>query len=76
MEGAGGAVDSLMLVSLALTGTAGLQAVVFWALRGDRPPTWWIPNPALLLFPVYAITVLLRHGRITTHGPAARPPHP
>ncbi|ARX86535.1 MULTISPECIES: DUF5360 family protein [Streptomyces] len=51
----------LMLVSLTLTSTAGLQAVVFWALRGDWSPTWWIPNLALLLFPVPAIARLLRH---------------
>lgn len=50
----------LMLVSLTLTSTAGLQAVVFWALRGDWSPTWWIPNLALLLFPVPAIARLLR----------------
>lgn len=64
----------LMLVSLTLTSTAGLQAVVFWALRGDWSPTWWIPNLALLLFPVYAITVLLRHGWTTPPRPAERPP--
>ncbi|MEU0250473.1 DUF5360 family protein [Streptomyces sp. NPDC006235] len=50
----------LMLVSLTLTSTAGLQAVVFWALRGDWSLTWWIPNLALLLFPIPSIMYLLR----------------
>ncbi|GGR66490.1 hypothetical protein GCM10010252_00130 [Streptomyces aureoverticillatus] len=59
----------LMLVSLTFTSTAGLQAVVFWALRGDWSPTWWIPNLALLLFPVPAIARLLRHD---TPAAAAR----
>ncbi|QIB48727.1 YvaD family protein [Streptomyces aureoverticillatus] len=60
----------LMLVSLTLTSTAGLQAVVFWALRGDWSPTWWIPNLALLLFPVPAIARLLR--RDGPAGPVVR----
>ncbi|MCX4821971.1 YvaD family protein [Streptomyces sp. NBC_01142] len=51
----------LMLISLTLTSTAGLQAVVFWALRGDWSPTWWIPNLFLLLFPLPSIALLLRH---------------
>ncbi|WP_282796912.1 DUF5360 family protein [Streptomyces sp. CC224B] len=61
----------LMLVSLTLTSTAGLQAVVFWALRGDWSPTWWIPNLALLLFPVPAIVRLTRHA--ATGPPPGRP---
>ncbi|GHE65380.1 hypothetical protein GCM10018785_37820 [Streptomyces longispororuber] len=60
----------LMLVSLTLTSTAGLQAVVFWALRGDWSPTWWIPNLALLLFPVPAIV------RLTRRAAAGAPPGP
>ncbi|WP_020552476.1 DUF5360 family protein [Embleya scabrispora] len=50
----------LMLISLVLTGTAGLQAVAFWALRGDFALEWWAPNLFLLLFPLPAITVLVR----------------
>ncbi|MBC9730406.1 DUF5360 family protein [Streptomyces sp. TRM68367] len=49
-----------MLVSLTLTSTAGLQTVVFGALRGDWSLTWWIPNLALLLFPIPSIMYLLR----------------
>jgi hypothetical protein len=50
----------LMLVSLTLTSVAGLQAVTFWALRGDVSLAWWIPNLFLLLFPLPAITRLAR----------------
>ncbi|MGW6915529.1 DUF5360 family protein [Kitasatospora sp. NPDC054939] len=50
----------LMLVSLALTSTAGLQAVAFWALRGDFSPSWWLPNLFLLLFPLPGMVHLAR----------------
>ncbi|MEI5101466.1 DUF5360 family protein [Streptomyces sp. PmtG] len=60
----------LMLVSLTLTSTAGLQAVAFWALRGDWSPTWWLPNLALLLFPIPAVLLLIT--RVPPEG--ARPP--
>ncbi|GAA2451583.1 hypothetical protein GCM10010191_82150 [Actinomadura vinacea] len=58
----------LMLVSLTLTSTAGLQAVAFWALRGDFTLTWWLPNLFLLLFPLPALIVLIRG---VTTGPSA-----
>lgn len=58
--GAVGGARPLMLVSLALTSTAGLQAVAFWALRGDFSPAWWLPNLFLLLFPVPGIVHLVR----------------
>ncbi|MQS11106.1 hypothetical protein F7Q99_02095 [Streptomyces kaniharaensis] len=50
----------LMLVSLALTSTAGLQAVAFWALRGDFSVSWWLPNLFLLLFPIPGMVHLAR----------------
>lgn len=50
----------LMTVSLTLTSTAGLQAIAFWALRGDFTVTWWVPNLFLLLFPLPALIVLTR----------------
>jgi hypothetical protein len=50
----------LMTVSLTLTSTAGLQAVAFWALRGDFNLTWWLPNLFLLLFPLPALIILIR----------------
>ncbi|MFG1853918.1 DUF5360 family protein [Actinomadura geliboluensis] len=51
---------TLMAVSLTLTSTAGLQAITFWALRGDYSVTWWVPNLFLLLFPLPALVVLIR----------------
>ncbi len=53
----------LITVSLTLTSTAGLQAVAFWALRGDFSLTWWLPNLFLLLFPLPALVVLTRRPR-------------
>ncbi|ATW47714.1 DUF5360 family protein [Streptomyces peucetius] len=50
----------LMLVPLALTSTAGLQAVVLWALHGDWSVTWWVPERFLLLFPVPSVVLLMR----------------
>lgn len=57
---ASSAARPLMTVSLTLTSTAGLQAVAFWALRGDFTLAWWLPNLFLLLFPLPALTVLVR----------------
>ncbi|TCO62243.1 DUF5360 family protein [Actinocrispum wychmicini] len=51
----------LVVVSLVLTSTAGLQAVSFWLLRGDFTLMWWLPNLWLLLFPLPAIVVAARH---------------
>ncbi|WP_218004393.1 DUF5360 family protein [Microtetraspora niveoalba] len=50
----------LMTVSLTLTSTAGLQAVAFWALRGDFTLAWWLPNLFLLLFPLPGLVALVR----------------
>ncbi|WP_225727064.1 MULTISPECIES: DUF5360 family protein [unclassified Nocardia] len=49
---------TLMTVSLTLTSTAGLQAIAFWALRGDFSVLWWVPNLFLLLFPLPALVTL------------------
>ncbi|MEV7782926.1 DUF5360 family protein [Kitasatospora sp. NPDC088351] len=59
-RGLAGRAQPLMLVSLALTSTAGLQAVAFWALRGDYSLAWWLPNLFLLLFPVPGMVHLVR----------------
>ncbi|MEV0294094.1 DUF5360 family protein [Nocardia sp. NPDC050710] len=49
---------TLMTISLALTSTAGLQAIAFWTLRGDFSVMWWVPNLFLLLFPIPALVAL------------------
>ena len=50
----------LALISLTLTLCSGLQAVAFWALRGDFDPMWWAPNLFLLLCPLFFFPVVLR----------------
>lgn len=53
----------LALVSLTLTSVAGLQAVAFWALRGEFDPAWWLPNLFLLAYPWLFLPSLLRASR-------------
>jgi Family of unknown function (DUF5360) len=40
------------LVSLALTSSAGLMAISFWAIRLQFDPVWWGFNLYLLLWPL------------------------
>ncbi len=42
----------LALLSLALTFCSGLQAIAFWAIRGDVDAAWWLANGYLLLYPL------------------------
>lgn len=51
---------SWALLSLALTSCSGLQAIAFWALRGDYDLAWWAPNLFLLLYPALFLPRLLR----------------
>ena len=53
----------LALISLTLTLCSGLQAVAFWALRGDFDPMWWAPNLFLLIYPLLFFPVVLRAHR-------------
>lgn len=41
----------LALVSLGFTSASGLNAIAFWALRGDFDISWWTPNLVLFLGP-------------------------
>jgi hypothetical protein len=50
----------LALISLTLTSCSGLQALAFWALRGDFDAAWWAPNLFLLLYPLVFLPVVLR----------------
>ena len=49
----------MALVSLTLTFVSGLNAVSFWAIRGDFAPEWWFPNLYLLLYPLFFLRGLL-----------------
>lgn len=43
----------LALVSLVLTMVAGGMAVGYWTLLGEFDPFWYLPNLALLVWPVF-----------------------
>jgi len=42
----------LALISLVLTMVAGGMAVSYWTLLGEFDPAWFLPNLALLLWPL------------------------
>jgi hypothetical protein len=42
----------LALLSLALTMVAGAMAVAYWILLGEFDPAWFLPNLALVLWPL------------------------
>lgn len=46
---------NLALISLILTFTSGLQAIAFWAIRGDFDITWWGMNLFLMIYPLFFI---------------------
>jgi hypothetical protein len=58
---------SFALISLTLTFCSGLQAIVFWIIKLDFDPMWWIPNLYLLLYPLYFIPSLLNVNRDKSH---------
>lgn len=51
---------ALALISLTLTFCSGLQAIVFWIIKSDFDPTWWIPNLFLLIYPLFFIPTLIK----------------
>ncbi|MNG14438.1 hypothetical protein D3C84_981890 [compost metagenome] len=51
---------ALCIISLTLTSCSGLQAIVFWAFRGDFDITWWIPNVFLLIYPLFFLPQLVK----------------
>lgn len=57
----------LALLSLAFTSASGLNAIAFWALRGDFDMAWWMPNLALLLGPWPFILCLWRSQEAKLH---------
>lgn len=58
----------LALISLILTMVAGGMAVGYWTLLGEFAPAWFLPNLALLLWPLIFLPGLIGqlasgHGR-------------
>jgi hypothetical protein len=52
----------MTILSLALTFCAGLMAIVFWTIRADFDPAWWIPNLAMMLWPWLWLPHLIGEG--------------
>lgn len=50
----------LCLASLTLTFCSGLQAIAFWALRGEFDLGWWAANVFLMVYPLAFSHALLR----------------
>jgi hypothetical protein len=50
----------LALMSLLLTAVAGLMAVAYWTLLQDFDPAWFLPNLALLIWPLIFIPRIVR----------------
>ncbi len=50
----------LALISLILTMVAGGMAVAYWTLLGEFDPAWFLPNLALLLWPLLFLPGLVR----------------
>jgi hypothetical protein len=49
----------LCLVSLTLTMVAGLMAVSYWTLLGEFDPSWFLPNLALVVWPLFFLPRLV-----------------
>jgi hypothetical protein len=49
----------LALLSLAFTVASGLNAIAFWAIRGEFDGLWWLLNLYLMLYPLVFIPRLL-----------------
>ena len=50
----------LAIISLTLTMAAGGMAVSYWALLGEFDPVWFIPNLALVVWPLWFLPRLVR----------------
>lgn len=57
------------VLSLALTFSAGLFALSFWALRGDFDVAWWAPNIYLVAWPLFCLRGLFPRSRSSAVQP-------
>jgi hypothetical protein len=48
------------LISLILTMVAGGMAVGYWAILGEFSPSWFLPNLALLIWPLFFLPRLIK----------------
>jgi len=51
----------LAIISLTLTMTAGGMAVSYWVVLLEFDPAWFLPNLALLVWPLFFLPQLIRH---------------
>lgn len=58
----------LSTLSVALTLSAGVMALSFWAIRGDFALAWWLPNLYLSLWPLLAVAQLIRRTDTAAHA--------
>lgn len=61
----------LALISLTLTGVAGLMAVGYWAILREFDPSWFLPNLALLVWPFLFLPRLVCDLGAPARGEAA-----
>jgi hypothetical protein len=61
----------LALISLTLTVVAGLMAVAYWAILREFDPSWFLPNLALLIWPLFFLPRLVCDLGGPTQGEAA-----
>ncbi len=50
----------LALVSMTFTMAAGGMAISYWALLGEFDPSWFFPNLALVIWPLFFLPPLIR----------------
>jgi Family of unknown function (DUF5360) len=53
----------LAILSLSLTFCAGLMAITFWTLQRDFDLSWWVPNLALMVWPLFFLPGLIGDRR-------------
>ncbi|QGZ96524.1 DUF5360 family protein [Terricaulis silvestris] len=58
----------LTLISLVLTMVAGGMAVGYWTLLGEFDPFWFLPNLALLIWPVFFLGGVIASLRQLPYG--------
>ncbi len=51
---------SVAIISLCLTFVAGMMACTYWAILGEFDPAWFLPNLALVIWPVFFLPGLIQ----------------
>ncbi len=59
----------LAIISLTLTMAAGAMAVSYWSLLGEFDPVWFIPNLALVVWPLWFLPRLVKDAAASSELP-------